>query len=500
MAAALITDVRLVPLTTPAPPGLVSVRIRGGVVTEIGPGLKASPDEERYDGAGRWAIPGLWDQHVHLGQWAATRSRLDLAGTAGPQEVLDRVAAHVAGLPPLDDATIQGFGYRSATWSEPASVAALDAVSGAHPIVLISGDAHNAWLNSAALAALGLPSTQAALDENDWFAVFPRLGELPGADTEAGYASVVAEAAAKGIVGVVDMEFAANYGVWPPRVAAGVDALRVRCATYLDTLDDVIAAGLRTGAPLAGDGLVTMGPLKIITDGSLNTRTAYCHQPYADADPTADRPCGAPNLTTAELADALRRARAAGLEVAAHAIGDAAVADVVAAFAATAAHGSIEHAQLVAREDVPRIAALGLRASVQPAHLLDDRDVTMRCWPDRSDRCFPLRALHEAGVELALGSDAPVAPLDPWLAMGAAVHRSADQREAWHPEQALTVAQALAASVDGQGTVRVGGRGDVVLLDADPLAAGSGSADAAARLWGIPVAATFVAGRPTFAT
>ena len=93
------------------------------------------------------------------------------------------------------------------------------------------------------------------------------------------------------------------------------------------------------------------------------------------------------------------------------------------------AAGSIEHAQLVNRADVGRMAALGLRASVQPAHLLDDRDVTERLWPGRAERCFPLRWMLDDGVDVVLGSDAPVSPLDPWLAIAAAVHRSGDDRE-----------------------------------------------------------------------
>jgi predicted amidohydrolase YtcJ len=102
--------------------------------------------------------------------------------------------------------------------------------------------------------------------------------------------------------------------------------------------------------------------------------------------------------------------------------------------------------------------------------------------------------MRDDGVELALGSDAPVSPLDPWLAMAAAVHRSADQRPAWHPEQALTPAQALAASVDRQPTVGIGSRGDLALLDADPLAVGATSAETAAALRAMPVALTVVAG------
>jgi predicted amidohydrolase YtcJ len=100
-------------------------------------------------------------------------------------------------------------------------------------------------------------------------------------------------------------------------------------------------------------------------------------------------------------------------------------------------------------------------------------------------------------VVLALGSDAPVAPLDPWLAMAAAVHRSADERAPWNEAESLTPAEALAASTDGQPTLGVGSRGDIVLLDADPLGSAADSAEAARILRGMPVAATFVAGHLT---
>ena len=99
--------------------------------------------------------------------------------------------------------------------------------------------------------------------------------------------------------------------------------------------------------------------------------------------------------------------------------------------------------------------------------------LTERLWPDRTERCFALRWLADAGVELAMGSDAPVSPLDPWLAVAAAVHRGAEGQEPWHPEQALTPREALAASTDGRGSVAAGHPADLALLDSDPLAPGS---------------------------
>ncbi len=497
----LIRGVRLVPVAgVPAPPGEVDLRIRRGVISEVAPRLTPVGGEQVHDGQGRWAVPGLWDQHVHLTQWGLTAIRLDLAGTTGPEEVVDRVARHVRVLPPGQGGSlVQGWGHRSATWQRPPTVAELDAVSAAHPVVLISGDCHNGWLNSRALALLGSGPREGALEEGEWFEVLTRLGTLAGASEqqEQGVRTAVDRAAALGVVGVVDLEFAANHEDWPRRFEAGVTSLRVRAATYTDRLQEVFDASLRTGARLrCGDGLLTMGPLKIISDGSLNTRTAYCREPYVDAG-ASPCPRGTQNTSLPELVELLDRAREGGLEVAVHAIGDAAAASALEAFAVTGARGSVEHAQLLAPADVRRMARLGVRASVQPAHLLDDRDVTMRCWPDRADQCFPLRSLLEAGVDVVLGSDAPVAPLDPWLAMAAAVHRSGDDREPWHPEQALTAAQALAASTDGEATLGPGSCGDVVLLDADPLAPAADTREVAERLRTMPVAATFLAGRPT---
>jgi predicted amidohydrolase YtcJ len=232
-----------------------------------------------------------------------------------------------------------------------------------------------------------------------------------------------------------------------------------------------------------------MGPLKVIFDGSLNTRTAWCCAPYAGSHWT-----GMVNLSCDELTDLCRRARAGGLEVAVHAIGDAAVAAALDAVEASGAVGSLEHVQLLADADLPRFAALGVRASVQPAHLLDDRDVTAALWPDRQARSFALRSLLDAGAELRLGSDAPVARLDPWLAMAAAVHRSADARPAWTPEQSLTPAEALAASTDGRTTPAPGAPADLVLLDADPLSPTGDAAAAAQVLRSTPVAATLRGG------
>jgi predicted amidohydrolase YtcJ len=172
-----------------------------------------------------------------------------------------------------------------------------------------------------------------------------------------------------------------------------------------------------------------------------------------------------------------------------HAIGDRALTSALDAFTVTGAVGSIEHAQLVRHADLPRFARLGVVASVQPQHALDDRDLIEAHWPQQTSIAYPLASLRDAGAQLRFGSDAPVAPLDPWHAISAAVARTDDDRAPWHPAERVTAAQALEASV--RTSLRPGEVADIVLCGADPL-----STEGAA-LRHMPVVATLLGGRIT---
>jgi predicted amidohydrolase YtcJ len=488
----LLNNAQLVPVGLPAPVEPMAVRITGGRVTAVRPALDPELGEEVLDADGRWLIPGLWDAHVHLGQWAKRRTRLDLSGTAQAADVLERVAAATRSPAPGTQLLV-GAGYRPATWPEPPRVTALDAVSGPLPVVLVSGDAHGGWLNSAALSRFGLPWRDEPVVEAEWFAALPAI--LAAEDAQVGcgpYTDALRAAAARGVVGVVDYEFEPGFTAWPRRYGAVGVPLRIRTSVYPADLASAVSAGVRSGDALVsdhGEAMVTMGSLKIIADGSLNTRTAYCVEPYPDGGH------GVRNVAPDELRDLLRQARARGLTVALHAIGDAAAEEALDAVAETGVRGTIEHAQLLAAGSAQRMAELGLVASVQPAHLLDDRGVTESVWGvERASRSFPLRELVDAGVGLAFGSDAPVAPLDPWLAMASAVYRGEPGQPPWYPQHSLSAAEALAASTGGQERVGVDSPADLVLLDADPLA-GTDPADSARNLREMPVAATWVAGR-----
>ncbi|WP_114856492.1 amidohydrolase [Brachybacterium sp. YJGR34] len=478
----------------------LDVRLRDGVIAAIGEDLPRLPGEEVLAGGGAVAIPGLWDQHVHTGQLAQAHARLDTSGADGVGVILELVRAELAArreTPTEGSLALIGFGHRLVDLAVAPTVPALDEATGSVPTVLIGGDAHHAWLNSAALQRLGLPPRDGILAEEEWFAQVPRLAELPGvAEAHAtGAAMMQRQALQRGVVGLVDMEWGRPWEVWRERAVR----MRIRTAVYPAQLAHAPGP---TGTALDAAGMVTMGPLKVIVDGALGSHSAYTREAYSDGHGYAGR--GVLTYGPEELVAALSRARTQGLTAAVHAIGDAAAQVALSAIEQVGIAARLEHAQMLTDEDVARMAELGVIASVQPAHLLDDRDATEALWPEHGRQAFRLRDLLDAGVELALGSDAPVAPLDPWLAMAAAVHRSADARPAWHPEQQLQPREALAASTDGVTALRTGGRGDVVLLEENPFAdvprdargllVESAAREAAQRLRETAVAATVVAG------
>ena len=410
--------------------------------------------------------------------------------------------AHIDTLDPRDESVVSGYGHRTGTWTRLPTVAELDAVSGQHPVVLISGDAHHGWLNSAALSLLGVPPRQTTLDENDWFPVFGRLGDLPGAGLAHKLAlrEVVRDAAARGVVGVTDLEFGGAL----PRLAG---ALRPGRRQPARPRRRRTPRGWTTWSPPGcgpgrsrrrATGCWQMGPLKIISDGSLNTRTAYC----CDAVPRRP-PAGVPAGPAQQLPRGAGRAlhhrppqRPPGRAARDRRRGAQRSGSTRSRRPAPAA--AIEHAQLVDLADLPRMAELGVRASVQPAHLLDDRDVTERCWPERTHRCFAFRSMldrrRRAGARLRRpGRGARPVAGD---VRGRAPHRRRAGARGT-PSRRSPPPRHWPPAPTASPRSGAGSRGDVVLLDHDPLAPYDDSGEVGAHLREVEVAATFVAGRPT---
>lgn len=477
----------------PTPDEPVDLVLEGGRIVDIAPTGNLRPRGLVVDGDGGWLLPGLWDHHVHVVQWALTTDRVALGEVGSARE-----AAAVMGAAPVGDGHRRvGVGFRDGLWLDEPTLDLLDATTGEVPTYLVNADVHSVWMNSAAFRREGFASAASGvLREEDAFEISRRLNAV---DPEVGDRAVermARAAAARGLVGLVDLDMTWNDEPWQRRVARGFDTLRVSYGTYPQHLDRAIAEGLRTGDPVRGatGDLVRVGPLKAITDGSLGTRTAACAHHYpGDVDNH-----GQLTFPPGELVDLMTRATAAGLECAIHAIGDVANAHALDAYAVTGAFGTIEHAQLVAHADIPRFARLGVSASVQPEHALDDRDMTDAIWAEQSAQPYPLRALADSGANVRFGSDAPVAPLDPWAAIASAVFRTRDGRDPWHPHQRVDIDTAIAASTAGGSTapaeIAPGARADLVIVDADPR-----TADELA-LRTMPVRTTLLAGRVTHAS
>jgi predicted amidohydrolase YtcJ len=209
-----------------------------------------------------------------------------------------------------------------------------------------------------------------------------------------------------------------------------------------------------------------------------------------------------------QLAEIIRRGAEAGWPVAVHAIGDLANREALDAFEATwdawaplGLRQRIEHAQLLAPEDVGRFAELGVAASVQFSHAPSDRDLADRFWADKTGGAYAYRSLLDSGAVVANGSDAPIEELDPLAGIVAGVLRTIDDRPAWHPEQTLTSEQALRATCmtpvwlacdeHRRGKLVPGYLADLVVLDRDPFAV------APEELSEVEVVATMVGGRWT---
>jgi hypothetical protein len=467
--------------------------IRDGRIAPPGAGEAGA---ECVDLDGATVLPGLWDAHVHSVQWAQARRRIDLSGAGSAREAVQLIES--AARP--GELTI-GYGFRDALWPDALDRSHFGGPRSDLAAVLISNDLHTAWFSPAAQPLVGAADhPTGVLRERDCYAAMAALPAPDARLSDRWIADATAAAAARGVVGLIDFEYADNAADWARRAAEQEISTRVVCTVPRDRLDRAIADGLRTGAGVPeGSPLLTVGPVKIFADGSLNTRTAFCDQPYPGAP--ADTGHGRLELPAEELHAVMDRAAAHGLRPAVHAIGDRANALALDAFERIGCPGRIEHAQLVRREDFARFGSLarsGLVAGVQPAHAPDDREVADTHWKGRTDRAFAYAGLLAAGAVLELGSDAPVAPLDPWDAIASAVARTDDGRPAWHPEQALTLRQALTASSRGRSAIRPGDPADLVVLAADPAAVLDAEDPGALR--SPAVLGTLLAGRWTYRT
>jgi predicted amidohydrolase YtcJ len=478
--------------------------VRGGRFIHVGglDGARAAlgPGRPReIDLGGRCVLPGLTDAHLHFSWYAQALRSVD-AETATLGEAVERVRARAAASAP--GAWITGSGWNHNVWGTGALPDArpLDAAAPRNPVALKAKSGHAMWVNSLALKAAGI-----ALETGD-----PAGGQIVhGRDglptgillenamdlvqaampkpTPQELADMMRDAQAAahraGLVGVHDFDSSLALQAFLELERRGELALRVVKGIPHEQLSAAIALGLRSGF---GNGLLSLGAVKMFADGALGPQTAWMIAPYEGTWST-----GIGTLSEEQMFEDVRRANAAGLSCAIHAIGDAACHAVLDAFeraagalgagAATGTRNRIEHVQLLHPGDIGRLARLGVVASMQPIHATSDMLIAEKAWGARCVGAYAWKSLLAAGTALAFGSDCPVEIPDPLAGIHAAVtRRRADGSPGpggWRPEQRLTVEEAVRAYTAGAayaagreretGTVEPGKWADLTVLDRD---------------------------------
>jgi len=420
------------------------------------------PKTRVVDLGGRLVTPGFTDSHVHLAALAMRLSGVRLETARTLAEAVRRVAARARVAPKGE--WITGGGFDQNVWGgEFPTRHDLDAAAPEHPVALFSHDLHTLWVNWLALVRCGI--TKRTRCGPDGIVRREAKGEPAGILQEAAIGLVRnSPAYTPGGAGLEDLaralRYLRRYGLTSVHVLErsnplealqklrerGQLAARVTVYPWYTELDGLVAAGLRSGF---GDEWLRLGGVKVILDGTLGSQTAWLYRPHEHSDAG----CGVPLLTRGELRAILRRAAERGLASSVHAIGDRANAEALDAFAAirdlrTALPHRLEHAQLLRPEDIPRVADLGLVASLQPVHILGDAALADRHWGARSRGAYAFRSLWRAGATLAFGSDAPVETPDPIAGLEAAVDRTprgAPPGTHWYPEERLSLRQAVRA-------------------------------------------------------
>lgn len=422
---------------------------------------------------GALAVPGLVDAHVHLAWMGRARESLDVHGASSPADVRARVAAHRRENPGLAMVTGGGWDQERFPGGAFPTAAELGDAGGDVPVVLQRVDGHALWVNPAGVALIerylavaggeragervlrgadGRPSG-VVVDPSDALrgALSPPETD---ADRERWLLSGAEAAADAGLVGVHFMAATVAELESLAALARRGAGLPIRVAVYLGDSDATWAwlAERPPGPVDVAPGVRVVG-VKLFADGALGSRGAALLAPYKDAP--GERGRAAP---FEELLAAARKARARGLPVAIHAIGDRANAvalDVIAAVegAGRGLRYRIEHAQVVAPRDWARLAALGVVASMQPTHAPADRGFAeARLGRERLAGAYAWRTVLDRGIPLAFGSDAPVESVSPALGIHAAITRedaSGEPPGGWLPDERVSVFEAIAAYTRG---------------------------------------------------
>jgi len=448
--------------------------IGGGMIIAVGTNAEirsAYPNVGEVDFGGKDVMPGIIESHGHMLSLGRKSLRINLQGVNDPREVVQKLRERVAETPPGE--WIDGWGWDDGAWKEQMTAVSreLSSISPDNPVWFAGLHGYNGWANAKAMEmaeitkdtpdpeggkiykdpGTGVPTGILA---NAAQSMITRLmPPLTVEQREKAFEIAGEELLKNGLTSVHDARIS-KKDLDALRSLKAKNKLKVRYYVMLDCTDEeLIEPFLQNGPEIDPEHWLTIRCIKVFQDGSLGTRSALMLEPYSDAPDIL----GVTTTSQEALEKLTVRALKVGMQVATHAIGDRSNRVTLDAYESALKQISeyrdhrlrIEHAQVVALEDIPRFAELGIIASMQPPHATSDMPwAEDRVGPERIKGAYAWRSFLDAGVRVPLNSDFPGETLNPFWGMYAAETRETPDGKpegGWYPEQCLTSEEVLYA-------------------------------------------------------
>ncbi len=485
---------------SPAMPWAQAVAIRGNEIVMVGKTAElkkhAGSATKIIDLQGKFIIPGFNDAHVHFRNGGASLLGIKLREAKNETEFTERIREKAQTLAP--GAWITGGEWDHEAWPSQKlpTKDLIDSVTPETPVLVDRLDGHVALANSLALQMAGVNKNTkdpqgGKIDRN------PVTGELTGilwdeaiglvgrvipniskAEIQQQLEAALQHAREMGVTSIQDNSSALDLTIYQELVAAGELTVRINAWRACEMAEHYEHIGIKA---LFGNPMIQLGTMKVFSDGSMGAGSALFFEPYTDEPATS----GIPIYPETDLYQLIERIDGMGLQIATHAIGDKANHWVLNAYQKAIAKSGrknarhrIEHAQVVTDTDLPRFAELGVIASIQPSHCIDDmRWAEKRIGKERCTDAYRFKSLVDAGAKVAFGTDWPVEPLNPMLGIYAAVTREYPEggpAGGWQPNEKLSMAQAIEFYTLGsayaefmenkKGTIEAGKLADIIVL------------------------------------